>query len=375
MVTIIVLLILTAVAINLTIGQNGIFTRAQNAAAKYEESSLNEQDEIDKAVNFIDKYMNGNGEVDDKEKSEVEKARDSENFFDKDTTIKDDLDNEVRIPQDFKVAKDSATKVEDGIVIEDRVGNQFVWIPAKTGSGATIHTTLGDKTIVYQRTDFDGSDLINDFKETLEKDEESSVNINGGYYIGRYEAGDKVSTDAKKMREEGDSENNEVSIKAGQAPYIWATYDNQKILAEEVDSARGYTGTTRMVSSYAWDTAINFIQIKIPDYGSNSPQGNYSDTTFSYANIGETDKTETKGDTLLVPTGQTTPVCNIYDMGGNAYERTNESYYGTFGPVSGRGGYYYVDSSGAPAGYRYYSNGSANYIYAFRVTLFCSPER
>ena len=71
MVTIIVLLILAGVAINLTIGQNGIFTRAQNAVNKYEQASLNEQDEMDKAVNFIDKYMNGgNDDKDDEVKVE-----------------------------------------------------------------------------------------------------------------------------------------------------------------------------------------------------------------------------------------------------------------------------------------------------------------
>ena len=399
MVTIIVLLILTAVAINLTIGQNGIFTRAQNATAKYEESSLNEQDEIDKAVNFIDKYMNGNGEVDDTEKSEVEKARDSENFFDKDTTIKDDLDNEVRIPQDFKVAKDSATKVEDGIVIEDRVGNQFVWIPAKTGLGATIHTTLGDKTIVYKRTAFGhniatgeidkktNSEKIEDrsyyYVESLSEVEETSVDVNGGYYIGRFEAGDKVSTEAGKMRASGDLQSNEVSIKSGQVPYVYATYDNLKSLAEGMGSKRGYTGTTRMISSYAWDTAINFIQIKVPDYGTNSPQGNYLDTTFNYANIGETEKTETKEEgnyTELVPTGQTTPVSNIYDMGGNAYEYTTESYaYKSF-PIVPRGGCY-LDSfsldqyTNYAAGCRGVDDGDGGSRYAFRVSLFCSPER
>ena len=57
MVTIIVLLILAGVAINLTIGQNGIFTRAQNATEKYEEASLNEQKEMNSMSDIIDGYM------------------------------------------------------------------------------------------------------------------------------------------------------------------------------------------------------------------------------------------------------------------------------------------------------------------------------
>ncbi len=393
-VTIIVLLILAAVAINLTIGENGIFTRAQNATDKWQEAEVNEQDELNKAINTIDDYMNGNGGENPEEPNEPEEPGDSEGDyntgttvdeakkqnkpFEKDTTIKDDLQNDVRIPGGFHIAEDSATKVEDGIVIEDDVGNQFVWIPAKTGAGATIHTTAGDKTIVYQRTDFgkqDGS--YSDYSEALPADEEASVNANGGYYIGRYEAGDKVSTDAGKMRASGDSQTNELSIKKGQAPYNYITYDNSKTLAEGMGSKRGYTGITKLTSSYAWDTAINFIQIKTPDYGENSPQGNYDDTTFSYANVGETEKTQTKAknSSTLVPTGQTTAVSNIYDMGGNAYERTTESYSSTSFPISFRGGSYYSYASGIPAGYRDYSFGSADSYYSFRATLFCSTAR
>ena len=53
-VTIIVLLILAAVAINLTIGENGTFTRVQDATEKWQGAEVNEQDEMNKAVNFID---------------------------------------------------------------------------------------------------------------------------------------------------------------------------------------------------------------------------------------------------------------------------------------------------------------------------------
>ena len=356
---------------------------------------------MNKAVNFIDDYMNGKnpggpsgdyntGTTVDEAKKQNDKP------FEKDTTIKDDLQNDVRIPGGFHIAEDSATKVEDGIVIEDDVGNQFVWIPAKTGAGATIHTTLGDKTIVYQRIALDDQLATGEideatnsekikisslssyyYTERLPADEEASVNANGGYYIGRYEAGDKVSTDAGKMRASGDSQTNEMVIKKGQAPYVWATYENQKALAEGMGGRRGYTGTTKMVSSYAWDTAINFIKIKTPDYDSNSPQGNYKDITFSYANIGEKEKTQTKAkdSSTLVPTGQTTSVSNIYDMGGNAYERTTESSSNTNAPITNRGGSYDLDASNVPAGIRNNNNGNAYSAYSFRVTLFCSTER
>ena len=53
-VTIIVLLILAGVAISLSIGNNGIFKRAQNSVEVWDEASKNEQDEMDKAIGAID---------------------------------------------------------------------------------------------------------------------------------------------------------------------------------------------------------------------------------------------------------------------------------------------------------------------------------
>lgn len=56
-VTIIVLLILAGVAISLTIGNNGLFTRAENAANTYKRASVNEQETLNKAYDEIDKLQ------------------------------------------------------------------------------------------------------------------------------------------------------------------------------------------------------------------------------------------------------------------------------------------------------------------------------
>lgn len=61
-VTIIVLLILAGVAISLTIGQNGIFARAQNAVNVYGQATANEQSELDKASDIIDDYLDGSNQ-------------------------------------------------------------------------------------------------------------------------------------------------------------------------------------------------------------------------------------------------------------------------------------------------------------------------
>ena len=137
---------------------------------------------------------------------------------------------------------------------------------------------------------------------------------------------------------------------------------------------RKYKAITKLVSSYAWDTAINFIKIKNEDYGINSQQGNYKDTTFQYIDIEENEQTKEKGSNVLVPTGQTTAVSNIYDMGGNVWERTTEFYNNSTTPISSisnRGGDYDNNSSVTPASYRdSISNMNVNVYYSFRIALF-----
>ena len=377
-------MILAGVAISLTIGQNGIFSRAQTAANTWRNAETNEQLAMGELEDWMDGYMNGNGGNqcgDYNTGTTVEEARNQNKPFENDTTITDSCTpaNSIRVPEGFKIAEDSALTVEDGVVIEDKDGNQFVWIPAKTEAegGATINlSTGGTATIVYKRTDFGkqyGS--YSDYSETMPSDEEeASVNAWGGYYIGRFEAGDKESTEAKTMRAEGANQENTITIKKDQVPYNYITQANARTKAEEMDTLQEYTtATTKLVSSYAWDTAINFIQIKNSDYGTNSPEGNYSNSnSFTYTDIAGDEQTGPTGE--LIPTGQTTAVSNVYDMGGNLYEYTNESYSNEDVPYVRRGGFYGSYYDNYPAGYRGYGNGSASSYNGFRVTLYCSTE-
>ena len=301
----------------------------------------------------------------------VSQGKEAKIYFDTNTRLIDDLNNNVVIPEGFKIAEDSGTKVEDGIVIEDKDGNQFVWIPAKTGDGVTVHTKAkGDVTIVYKRTDYGkqyGS--YSDYSETLPTDEKTSVNANGGYYIGRFEAGDKESTEAKTMRA-GETENRTVTIKKDQVPYNYVSISNCKSLAERMSSTQGYSAKTKLVSSYAWDTAISIMQITNKDYGKSSEEGNYNDTTFYYTDITGAEKAKNNGSNTLVPTGQTAAVCNIYDIGGNLWEYTTESSSYIGGQYTMRGGCYDNSYAVGPAGNRSNYDGNAYSAYGFRITLY-----
>ena len=268
-------------------------------------------------------------------------------------------DGIVYMPEGFKIAKGSASTVQGGVVIEDKDGNQFVWVPV---------ATIAD----YKRTWYKGEGSLSDYSEALPEDEKTSVEKYKGFYIGRYEAGDKDSTEASTpaLRTSSSSTSNKISIKANQAPYNNVTKTQAISLAEGFATKQGYKAKTKLVSSYAWDTTISFLQKVNSDYGSSSEEGNYKNITFSYTDITGASQTKASGSEVLVPTGQTTPVCNIYDMGGNVMEWTTESCSNTDYPYARRGGFYYYIFANIPAGFRDDGSDDADDGDGFRLTLF-----
>ena len=92
--------------------------------------------------------------------------------------------------------------------------------------------------------------------------------------------------------------------------------------------------TSDLINSYAWDTAIVFIQT----FGTESNSKAYSrqngiTTNTSYPSI--------TGTGILKKTNKEDKQCNIYDMAGNCREWTTETYSYFYGPCMYRGGSYY----------------------------------
>ena len=429
-VTIVVLLILAGVSINLVLGNNGIIAKAKDAETKSAEASQNDLKGINGLVSEMEGALAGNnggetqtpeitiGEVkvvtnSDGTGSEITDAASvylgntlyitfSYSITGGTTTVDKTIpyavtangtytftvtgtvngksytknvsvtvnqfkdvyeltysDGIVYMPEGFKIAKGSASTVQGGVVIEDKDGNQFVWVPV---------ATIAD----YKRTWYTGDGTLSKYSEALPEDEKTSVEKYKGFYIGRYEAGDKDSTEASTpaLRTSSSSTSNKISIKANQAPYNYVTRTQAVSLAEGFATKQGYKAKTKLVSSYAWDTTISFLQKVNSDYGSSSEEGNYKNITFSYTDITGASQTKASGSEVLVPTGQTTPVCNIYDMGGNVWEWTTESYSNTNSPSALRGGGCNHNFANSPAGIRSHSSGTANADLGFRLTLF-----
>ena len=332
-------------------------------------------------------------------KSEVTAKEVYEHDFNNIDTIIEDLRNAsydpasegVTIPTGFYYVggtKDTGLVISDNSADENKYkgqttvgtelqGNQFVWIPVdtiadykRTAYSINVATGTTDSATNSEQIKYRSSYSYY-FTEAMPEDEKISVETYHGFYIGRYEAGDAESTTSKTKRTSGASTTNTITLKKGQAPYNYVTKTQAQSLAEGMKAKQGYSAKTKLCSSYAWDTAIAFIQKTNSDYGDSSEEGNYNDTPdFSYKDITGANQTKSHNSYILIPTGQTTPVCNIYDMGGNCWEFTTELYSNSRYPCTSRGGYYGDDYAVYPAGCRDGDSVDPDVSSSFRPTLF-----
>lgn len=403
-ITIVVLVILAGVAINLSLSNNGIFNRAKQAREDYKHATNEEQSGLANVEKAMDEIAGGSTTNPPVEKSEIEKSRDAGTYMTTPTTLKDSNENLIKVPEGFKIAQDSGINVTEGIVIEDNDiidgignnrGNQYVWIPVGTGikksDGTVVDITLGRYTFADGTNDkaSDGTTVLAKGTPILQQSAENyadevliepyykelvtsrtgvassgtdglnttalnlksfidSVKANGGYYIARYEA--SYGTDGKA--------NSKVSI--GKPVKSNTTTKTEGMLwnfITQIDSATASrnlytTATTDLINSYAWDTAIVYIQ-------------NFSgDTGYSRQNSKNTELSNTgvNGD----------EVCKINDMASNNFEWTTE--YSTHTDRYGshctfRGGYYNISSI-----YTSYRDNNTSTVsgmsYTFRLTLY-----
>ena len=358
-VTIVVLLILAGVSLSLVLRNDGIIGRAKESGTEYAKGKTNDQTDLNSAEDEIDKALGTYDPLKKIPEKTIEEAKADSMLESNEKSKVKFTDGTVVIPEKFKIASDSASTVAGGVVIEDKSGNQFVWIPVasisdykRTAYSTNVETDTVDETTKSKQIKPSSSSTYY-FTEAMPEDEKTSVETYYGYYIGRFEAGDKESTESKDERTSSSSQDNTVTIKKGQTLYNYVTKTQAENLVKGMKEKQGYTATTKLCSSYAWDTAIAFIQKTNSDYGSSSEEGNYNNSlTFSYKDLKNVTQEKTNGKTKLIPTGQTTPVCNIYDMGGNVYEWTTELYsYGSY-PCTVRGGNYDSVYAGSPAGCR-----------------------
>ena len=369
-VTIIVLLILAGIALNLTIGQNGIFSRAQTAANTWRNAESNEQLAMGELEDWMDGYMNGNGGNQgggDDTTTIVDTVPIPDGFYyaggSKDTglVISDDPDDEI--------AWNAATSTQP--VSKELEGNQFVWVPVEkpdlfqrydgywnNGSGTTLQ---GVKDMCQEPASNAAGWETTEY-ETMQ----TSVINNKGFYVARYEASEGTGESAGK-----------VQSKAGAMPWVnipWGTSMTEVgnsgavYRAQNMYNDSEHAVTSTLIYGVQWDAIMNFIDSNYSNgdgtcnsFVSNSTgQGNYNEgeNTNSWKNnltsCGSSDDYRVK---------------NIYDLAGNVFEWTME-VYSTDRRVY-RGGYFGYSGSEYPVSNR--NGGLPDDIYeslGFRVALY-----
>ena len=363
-VTIVVLLILSSVSLNLVLGDNGIIVKAKEAA----ETTAAAQEKEAMERNLLEKEL--------------------ENSL---STPAVEPTDGVKIPTGFYYVggtKASGIVISDNkndknkyrnqkVVGTDLLGNQYVWIPCTTDStssklqyartewGVEVdgndnsraikdELTLTDASVTYSDADTANGINADVSKEIVAqiKAEKASVAQYGGYYIGRYEVGRNSDT---------------AVVKYNQTPYASITWSTAYGLAKKIITNSEVN--SYLCSSYAWDTAVNFIQ-------NNSTAKNYATSIEGFNGNWNPQAVKDPSGNVIKPagtsqqlnTGLTTQFCNIFDMGGNEAEFTTELNPGTSETVVLRGGNY---GNVGPAGYRWdYGSGGAYVGLGFRATLF-----
>ena len=419
-ITIIVLLILAAVSIATLTGQNGILSRADEAAEEagrktaeekvavevlgsYGEDGNIEYDRlnenlghvegltkglpIDKlpATVVVDGYdvtINEDGSVmvgDNNNPPEstitIEEAKD-ENMLEKDENSKVKVaDGIVTIPGEFKVAEDSGNTIDEGIVIEDRKSNQFVWVPVSQENFETEfvrragYVNEKEQSMAdYGEANEEGINEKLTESETTQAEAQAmydSVYRNEGFYIGRYESG-KDNSENVVVQKGADVYTNVPWSKNGTMNEETASeniQDGAIELARNFDTANNYTTvTSTLCYGVQWDAALTFIDPEYTGFARNSDGMGWYEDNYQEGNADHKTGIDTEGNTNSPK--------NIYDLAGNVEEWTMESHF-TLYRVS-RGGAYNVSGASITSSNRF-GNGEPSYSYpylGFRVTLY-----
>lgn len=214
---------------------------------------------------LMSQYLSASGKLQETE----EEIRQIQNNYRGYTIYKDENGDEAPIPIGFYVSQKSSEHIiKNGLVITDGNGNEFVWIPctkdavngkvqykrtewnvevdgSDNSRASKDELTLTNSNVTYSDNDKNNGITADISKEIVAQinAEKESVGKYGGYYIGRYETGKSGS---------------KMVVKQTQENYVNITWINAYKLSKQFGN---YTGaSTYLCSSYALDTAVNYIR-------------------------------------------------------------------------------------------------------------------
>ena len=294
----------------------------------------------------------------------------------------------VTIPKGFKVSEVAATEKTDGeqtvskgLVIQDKDGNEFVWIPVNytaTNVDANSNGLDDGFEAIFKRsttnsrfTEPYASGYTGENTEYLKMMQ--SVQANKGFYIGRYEAGTTSPRD-----ESTTTTTSTVVVKRDAYPYIYVKWGDAMntvgnvgavYLSKNMYAAGTIGATSTLCYGVQWDAAMKFVKDSTHSTSNSTTWGNYQNnawtinrTTAKYTDSTNakkgswtpitSNKSKTDSESILLTTGASDnfKAKNIFDLAGNVYEWTMEADSSTVRVR--RGGYYDTFGSNYPASSR-----------------------
>ena len=402
-ITTVILLILAGVTLNALFNENGILTKSKNAGNIMEDAKKSDLD----AINDLDKW------IDSKTKGTTTGGDDD------DSVLPSVAGETIPYYPDNTFTKEKGTDLDDGLVIKDATGNEYVWIEVPKSLYA--NNSYNTKTITADQkpeksTDYDKIEYClkkyTDYYRngTTNKDEYYSDDVtgltsekytglkqkmlksvyeNGGFWIGRYEAGITTNRTVKGTPTEAPL-SKQGTVDTTIYPYTYVTCRQAQTLASKLSTGKTYTSS--LMFGVQWDLVLKHIEVKEVKKGTVSSKiksaltsdskdwGNYRDSSFeinrgkyakngalssewnnyntaltdcvTYENGKSTKVSNTDyGNSILLTTGAS-DACkkmNIYDLAGSVFEWTLEYHNSAGIPCVTRGGSCNDSSSRCPA--------------------------
>ena len=432
-ITIIILIILAGVTINLTIGENGLFRKAQFAKDKYLNAQSSEEEQLNELYAYLarEDLPENTKENPQPVGTPVKLPSSWQTVTPYYVSVPDGgvVKESTKVASVYAVSVGNGNTVpvpvgfwyvggtlDTGVVISDKeadsykkngrdmtghsdainlIGNQFVFIPCTATEYVKSNWASGN-----QGNQTAASNAY--WGTTTTKGETEYISKYGGFYVSRYEAGLPEGTTefTGSLIYTSNYYNSIEGIpqsKAGVLPWNFIDWNNSKIKAEKMYETKNNIASG-LITGTQWDVMIKKLESKGYSTSNSKAWGNYSTgEAFNYTGraaefktsdnklyaFGELKENATKANNTgyLLSTGASehNKAYNLYDVAGNLWEWTEESaahYSSSIGSLitnrMTRGGSFRSDSSGSPARYRYgsYDSETTYYGAGFRVVLY-----